>query len=299
MKIQYIHSNQLRNAEHFQFMTEAKDIFTEFRVLLPEGELFDEFGANLSVEDEVFKKIIKSAQTENIGLADKQRDATFSGLSATVKAAVKHYDEQISRAAKRLKIVFDAFGNLVRKPMNEATSGVYNLLQELNGNFASDVAALGLQAWVQRLEADNETFTELSRLRNSEMAEISTLSLKDCRSETDRLYYEIVRLINALVIIHGEELYYEMLRKFNVVVEKYMNTIAQRRGRSAAKRKRKNEAKIEAKLKEIKQQEISETKTAELVQSEISTEEKAPVQTDDVEKKGNEKYFVDTNLPVP
>lgn len=68
MKIQYIHSNQLRNAEHFQFMTEAKDIFTEFRVLLPEGELFDEFGANLSVEDEVFKKLSKVHKPRISGL---------------------------------------------------------------------------------------------------------------------------------------------------------------------------------------------------------------------------------------
>jgi len=233
MTIETFRLGHLRVDEHFQFNTEFCDLVT--RVNPATLKIEPQFNAYLALyarEDEALKKITKSAITDDIQQADHVRDVTFSGMTGANRAALKHFRPEKVTAAKRLQVLFDTYGNIARKPLNEQTSAIYNLLQELKGAYAADVAAAGIDDWVQELEANNGAFDLLVKSRYDESAQRTNLVLKEERLRVDDAYRTIVERINALMLIEGGEAYENFIRQFNVVIEKYKNAIARRQGKA-------------------------------------------------------------------
>ena len=118
MKINKIYAYNLRNDAHFQFYTEFRNlvqkegaenlkIATQFEAWLP---LYDK-------EDTALKKIQKSAITAQIQEADRVRDEIWGDLVETNTAALRHFDPDVRESAKQLKIVFDTYGNIAKKPL--------------------------------------------------------------------------------------------------------------------------------------------------------------------------------------
>jgi len=233
MKIVTIRSSYLRNNEHFQFHTEVKDLISGTADSINIQEQFARFLVCYNNEDESLKKIIKSATTAEIEIADRSRDLIFSGMVGINKASLNHFDPDTIAAAKRLKVVFDTYGNLAVKPLNEETSAIYNLLQELKGISLQDIRAVGLENWVNKLEETNKAFDTLVKARNTENAAKTHLKMKECRTETDKAYSDIVERINALILLEGETKYADFVNKLNTFTEKYNNTVAQRQGRKS------------------------------------------------------------------
>jgi hypothetical protein len=146
IKISKINPLHLRNNAHFQFHTEFKDLVekTGAASLKIEAQ-FNDYLLLYKKEDEGLNKITKSILTEQIQGADKARDEIWSGLVETNKAAVKHFDPKTREAAAQLKILFDTYGNLAVKPLNEETSAIYNILQELEGTYEAMIRICGCQ----------------------------------------------------------------------------------------------------------------------------------------------------------
>jgi hypothetical protein len=236
MKVKFVRYGNLHSDEHFQYMTEMRDLVAaEGAEALKIKPQFQQFLARYDEEDTALKKIAKSSATAAIEAADHARDLTFNGLAGTCKAALNHYDRPVAEAAARLQVVFGAYGNLAAKSLNEETSGIYNLLQDLNGKYAADVQTAGLAGWVAKLGADNNALEALVKERNDENASKTHLKLKECRSETDKSYSAIIERVNALIVVDGEAAYAVFANKLNEFTDKYNNAIAQRHGRAKAR----------------------------------------------------------------
>jgi hypothetical protein len=247
MKIKHLkifESSRFRNDEHFQFFYDVRNLITAIGAaalnILKEFEVFCE---RFNDEDTALKKIPKSAITDEIHAADEARDATYRGMVDTNSAALKHYDPEVVAAARRLKILFDTYGNLAIRPLNEETSGIINLLQELDGKYAEDVKTVNLTGWKTQLKTDNNGYIALSTERNNENAARTQLKMKECRLETEHAYEALVERVNALIVVEGEEKYADFVSKLNSLIDKYNNTVAQRVGRAKAKKNKKNEDK--------------------------------------------------------
>jgi len=237
LKIQTAKTAIFRNNEHFQFHTEFRDLVTAaIAVRNKITTQFTEYLTYYGDEDIALQKIVKSATTEQIEEADKLRDQTFRGMVETNKAALSHFKPATVTAAKRLKILFDTYGNVNRMPLNEQTSAVYNIVQDLETTYLSDVTTVGLKEWCSTLKAQNASFSTLVKRRNDENAARTELKMKEARAETDRIYNIIVTRINALIVVEGEEVFSAFVKKLNTYIDKYNNAIAQRRGRTAAKK---------------------------------------------------------------
>ena len=96
-------------------------------------------------------------------------------------AALKHFESDIQKAAGRLKIVFNSYGNISRKPLNEQTSAVYNILQELQGKYAADVKTVSIEPWVAELQSRNNALSALMKDRYDESALKSDVVLRNGR----------------------------------------------------------------------------------------------------------------------
>ena len=235
MTISKIDNARLRNDEHFQFHTEFKDLVIKYGAeTLKVKSQFETYLSLYEKEDEGVKKINKSALTAEIQDADKARDEIWNGIIKMNNAALKHFDADVQKAAGRLKIVFDTYGNISRKPLNEQTSAVYNVLQELQGKYAADVKAVGIEEWVNELLARNEVFSALVKDRYDETSLKTDVILKDARALLDKAYFTITDRIGAFVLLEGAELHEPFIRSLNVVIDKYNAALARRLGKKKA-----------------------------------------------------------------
>jgi hypothetical protein len=228
MKIENIKLSSLRNDEHFQFNTEFRDLVNRFGAhALNITVQFNDYLPLFAQEDEALKKIVKRALTADLQEADRRRDLLFRGMVDANRSALRHFDPAVSEAAHRLKIVFDTYGNIAAKPLNEETSAIYNMLQEFNGRYAADAALAGLTPWVQQLEAANSAFDLLMKERYDETATRTHLVLKQCRGKVDEAYRAIVERINATIVLQGEAPpFTEFINTFNAVIAKYEANMA-------------------------------------------------------------------------
>jgi hypothetical protein len=226
----------MRNDAHFQYQTEFRTIVTEFGAQsLKIGPQFAEWEPLYAVEDEALKKIVKSEFTAKIQDADKARDDTFSGMAEISRACLKHHDPGVAEAAKRLKILLGTYGSIDRKPLNEQTAAITNILQDLKGKYAPDAAAVGIGAWVAELEKRNGAFIAHTQERFDEAAARTSVTMGDARTDVDKAYRAIVQRINALIIVEGAGAYENFVSRLNVVIDKYVAALARQKGRSGKK----------------------------------------------------------------
>ncbi|GBU24898.1 hypothetical protein R83H12_01533 [Fibrobacteria bacterium R8-3-H12] len=219
-KIQPLH---LRNDAHFQFHTEFKDLVAQHNPeTLKITPLFEAYLPLYGRVDEALKKIVKSEYTAKIHEADKARDEIWAGMAEMNDAALKHFNPATREAAGRLKIVFDTYGNVANKPLNEETSAIYNILQELQGKYAADMDAVGITQWATELQTRNAAFETLVKERFDETAARTTdIVMKQARAQLDEAYRGIVELVNALAVVEGVAAYEAFIKTLNAVIAKY------------------------------------------------------------------------------
>jgi len=208
---------------------------------------FNQWQSLYAQEDIALKKIVKSAFTEEIQDADKERDKLFRALAGTCKAALNHFDADVRAAAKRLKIVFDTYGDVAKKAFNEETSALYNLLADLKSSvYAGDVATVGLTPWLTPLEESNNAVRNLAAARGDESAARTDLVLQEVRTQIDELYNTIIEILNARTILDPNALLTDFIHRWNVDVQKYEDAVDNRYGKSAAAKSRADDANAEA-----------------------------------------------------
>jgi len=235
MRISRVDISKLRNDAHFQFHTEFRDLVVregaDYLKIKPQ---FESYGKLYEREDGALKRVNKSALTPKIHAADKARDDVFIGMVEMVRAACRHYDRNIADAAKRIMVVFDTYGNITQKPLNDQTSAVYNLMQELNeSRYGGDRDALGLDPWLVQLKARNDDFDKLMKERYDETASKSGVVVKKARREIDESFRQICKIIDVYVLLEGAQKYERFIRTINAVIAKYGGK-TDRRGASAA-----------------------------------------------------------------
>jgi hypothetical protein len=223
MKISKIDTNHMRNDAHFQFHTEFSDLVKKHNPkTLKVKPLFDAYLPLYEREDEALKKINKSVFTEKIQEADKARDEIFLGMVEVNNGMCKHFSKQIAESAHKVKIVLDTYGNVARKTLNEETSAIYNLVQDLRSDkYASDTAESAIMDWADELEKRNKAFEALVKERFDETAHKTDIVLRTARGELDKVYHAMTERIDALVIVEGTADYEEFVKTFNAVVAKY------------------------------------------------------------------------------
>ena len=236
MKTEYIRTKNMRNDEHFQFMTEVKDAIKEYggEEKLKIKEAYVLFLPLYNQEDEALKKIMKSAISDEIQQADSLRDQVFRGMTYAAMAALYSVRPDVQDAAKKIKIVLDTYGNVAQKPLNEETSAVYNLLQDLFQKYKDESMKVGIMDWLYELQNANNNFDILVKKRYKESAEKTDLILRDVRKQIDAEYKKITQIVNVqLLIADDKKLFEKFIKYLNTIIDKYNSIIAQRTGKNA------------------------------------------------------------------
>jgi hypothetical protein len=177
--------------------------------------LFDDEKSSLDV-------IKKSGYTGEIDEQDQRRDAIFRGLVDAVKSAENHFNPIKQKAAVRIAIVLDSYGNIAAKTLDEETAAIDDLTRELGGgDYPTLVATLALEDWLTQLDTENQRFKELMSARYKEIAKRPTTNMREARKKVDKAFLDIIYAIEALVLINGITAHESFILELNAILERY------------------------------------------------------------------------------
>ena len=235
MKILALNLKSLRNEEHTKFHNDVHGLITHYTPALLgiEAKMIAYVDA-IGIENKALNPVRGTDTTGEIFDADAYRDGTFSGMAGTIRSALNHFDPNVAKAANRLNRVLEATGNVTIKPYDQETGAIENLIGELEGAYAADVATLGIAGWVQELKARNLAFDTLLNQRYAENKAKFYHAMKAARFETDKSYRAIVKRIHALIEVNGEANYADFVTELNQRIESRIQVLATRKGRNAA-----------------------------------------------------------------
>ena len=228
MKIENLHLNNQRNAGHYQFQTDFNGFIIKYTAqTLGIVDAYAEYLPLYQDEGVAFIAITKSATTEQIETADKDRDFCFRGISDAVRNKLNHFNPLVRDAAKRVMVILDGYGNLAPKPNDEESGLITNLIADLRTKNPADLVTLAVVDWLNELERLNNVFISFEATRNSEEANRTELRMKRVRVDVDAAYHKIIERIRALIIVNGEAAYVEFVKELNARIDRASDAISQ------------------------------------------------------------------------
>ncbi|WP_346859837.1 DUF6261 family protein [uncultured Draconibacterium sp.] len=225
---------KLRNGEYFQFMSDFKSLLLTLTPAAIHSEAeFAEFDAALTKLDDELRVDRGSVLTEELQNIDMDRDNTWRAIDMRINATLLCTIAEEVEAAKRLRRVFDLYGDIRRVTFNEETAGLSNLYGDLEKpKNAGFVTTCGLDNWVTRLNALNVAFKAKQNERDTELANKNSGNAKAVRIEIDPLYEVMVERVNALVSLNMQTPEIEnFVKELNQKIKTLEITLAAREGR--------------------------------------------------------------------
>jgi hypothetical protein len=159
--------------------------------------LMPAFSAWLAKEDAVFRWTRRSEFTGHIADADAELDRVLVGVNAVVRVGLHAAAPVTKESAERVHNMLKNYGNVSRKSYEEKAGSVLALLENFAGPYAPDAAALGLDPWVQALQAALNNFNGLIRLRDDERVGKPRYTAREARRNLDAVYHQMAYIINA------------------------------------------------------------------------------------------------------
>jgi hypothetical protein len=184
----------------------------------------------LNNETEALDFFRKSKLTGKIADQDHVRDGIFRGFVDSIKGERRHFDPSRREAANLLYDIFDHYGNIARKPLDDETAAINDLARELAQPDATQaITLLGLTPWLNKLVEENTKFVALMSERYDETAKKTSLRMKTTRSETDTYYQAIISQIENQHLV-GVNINENFIKELNAVIERFRNILAQEIG---------------------------------------------------------------------
>lgn len=195
------------------------------------------FETKLDAFDEALKSSSSLPSTALATDADVERDSAWRGANAYVKAMTEHPDVATATAAMEVKRLFDTYGDPTSLAQTEESGVLHNLIQDLKALDAEKARLLALTPWINNLENKEKAFKEAAQKRTDEKSRVIVGVVKQCRSEADNAYRQLVSIVNALCLIEGEEKYTTFIDHVNVMIDERKTILRTRSTINAKKNK--------------------------------------------------------------
>lgn len=221
-----INIQRMNNGAHFMFVSnilaraEADTI-----VKGKASELVSNFKAAVAAEDEALKISQKSFLTDEIAKADSDRDALYAGYKKAVEGFLAMPIADMAHAAKILSQHIKDYKINTADQLDKETGLLVNFISDLEDKYATQVAKLGLTAFVINLKEANERVRTLTLQRTNEKIGVTVRALKTARTASDDAYRALVKMVNALALVFGEKDYTAFIDYVNTEVTHYKREV--------------------------------------------------------------------------
>lgn len=237
-KISSLNVSSLRIEEDFGFMKQVKaelETITDEAARTAVKPTEDAFTVAFNAFDDALKLAATSPSASTAAEADYRRDRSWSASNAYVSAMANHPTEATAQAARRVKEVYDRYGNPTSLPQTEESGVLHNLLQDLKALSSEDVATVAFQPWLTDLEAAEDAFLAAARERTAQDAARVVGASTDARKAMDNAYRALVDRVNALAVVNGPEAYATFIDHMNALIDRQKTVLKARSTTNARK----------------------------------------------------------------
>ena len=183
------------------------------------------YETGLAELDKVFKLSQKNLLTDEIAASDAVRDKAYRAYYACVKALVDFPDEEMAAAAKILFQHLKDYNINLQGQMDKQTGELLNLTADLTEKYAEQVATLNLTKVAEKLKEANDQTAALIKQRDEAEAGRKVGVTKQARAEVDKAYRNLIQVVNALILMEGEENYADFANNQNQLIRRYKQNI--------------------------------------------------------------------------
>ena len=221
-----INIQRMNNGAHFTFVSNIlARAETDTAVKGKASELVSNFKAAVAAEDEALKISQKSLLTDEIAKADCDRDALYAGYKKAVEGFLAMPIADMAQAAKILAQHIKDYKINTTDQLDKETGLLVNFISDLEDKYATQVAKLGLTAFVTNLKEANERVRTLTLQRTNEKIGITVGALKTARTASDDAYRALMKMVNALALVFGEKDYTAFIDYVNTEITHYKREV--------------------------------------------------------------------------
>ena len=204
------------------------------------GETRDEFKKAHDAYSNVLKQVMGSVYTKAVADKDDYRDKIAVGFNTVIKSNSYHFDPSVAEASRQLQVVINASKGFTTAPYSQQTAIIKDLIENLRSDrYNRLVDEAGVKEWVDELENANNDFeaTYLNRGQEDGAYHIETGTSMEARKTVIAEYNDFIATLNAMLRLQSTPALENAARSLNEITRQYQNTIAQREGVNAAKKK--------------------------------------------------------------
>lgn len=221
-----INIQRMNNGAHFTFVSNIlARAEADTAVKGKASELVSNFKVAVAAEDEALKISQKSLLTDDIAKADIDRDALYAGYKKAVEAFLAMPIADMAQAAKVLAQHIKDYKINTAGQLDKETGLLVNFITDLEDKYSTQVAKLGLTAFVINLKEANERVRMLTLQRTNEKMGVTVGALKAARTSSDEAYRALVKMVNALALVFGEKDYTAFIDYVNTEVTHYKREV--------------------------------------------------------------------------
>ena len=226
--------NYLDQSETYQYSVDQLARAKACQPLMDKvGNEINAWEAATQAFDVAYRKASTSSQTKSLQTLDSERDSYYTGFTGTVNNAVKSPIQTQREAAQQLLEPIKRYGVNTSGEYQQQTMRTSQICQDLLENFSSQLATLGLTAWVEALQAKNLEFQQAMTARTNDQAGYVKSELTMLRQNLIAAYRNFVKLANVVFIYEGDTAYATTIDQMNAEVRHYKQIIARKSGSSS------------------------------------------------------------------
>ena len=221
-----INIQRMNNGAHFTFVSNIlARAEADTAVKGKAADQVNNLKAAVSAEDEALKISQKSLLTDEIAKADNDRDALYAGYKKAVEGFLAMPIADMAQAAKILSQHIKDYKINTADQLDKETGLLVNFITDLEDKYATQVAKLGLTAFVTNLKEANERVRTLTLQRTNEKIGITVGALKTARTASDDAYRALMKMVNALALVFGEKDYTAFIDYVNTEITHYKREV--------------------------------------------------------------------------
>ena len=222
-KINTLNVKQLRTEECFgylkQVLAETSNLPSE-ETPAAQTTAVNAFETAFDAFDTALKASAVNPATASATNADVERDQSWRGINAYVKAMCNHPTADIAATAAEAKSLFDKYSDPTSLAQTEESGVLHNLLQDLEAFDSGKRTSLNLDVWINDLQAKEEAFLAAAAQRTEADATRQVGIVKETRTAAETAYRSLVDTVNALAMINGDTAYATFIDHVNAMIER-------------------------------------------------------------------------------
>lgn len=178
-----------------------------------------------------YKNELRNKLTKQVEQLDNRRDYAELCLKNVAEGFMYHHRPEIKEAATKIVDTIAKYGdNIARLNYQEETPTLRRLVSEITSTpeLMDAVNKLQLQETLQEIETANNEFENIYILRLQQNAAVTSKSAMELKKDAIAAYYDLVKIIEAHILILGIEPFKTLVAELNQLIESYNKIVDDR-----------------------------------------------------------------------